>query len=121
MKTDVLLANLMLVSYMCQETPDIIKPIFEANYILYNGNRIEQGETLEAQIYLSLRKSEPIEMIRVNGDTLQIDENGMAFYEKKADKLGTFPVKASITTKTGTGQNKTITGEIRYAVKKACR
>ena len=35
--------------------------------------------------------------------------------------LGTFPVKASITTKTGTGQNKTITGEIRYAVKKACR
>jgi hypothetical protein len=89
--------------------------------VILSAKRIEQGENLEAKVYLAASSAQGKPKISVNGKSLELDENGMAFYEEKADKIGTFPVKASITTRLGTGQNKTIIGEIKYKVKKACR
>ena len=124
LKADVSLANLKTISFLYENRA---KPIeldysnFEAAVILNNSKRIEQGETLEAKIYLANFTKNANFPIVVNGDTLQIDENGMAFYEKKADKIGVFPVKASLARITSQGQPKVISNELTYKVKKACR
>ena len=123
MKANIGLTKLKTLSFLYEnrDKPINIYTSFEPAVILSNGKRIEQGETLEAKIYLANFAKNASFPIVVNGDTLQINENGMAFYEKKADKIGTFPVKASIEPTKGSPWRRTITGEMEYKVKKACR
>ncbi|MGB1206161.1 MAG: hypothetical protein ACPG5B_10975 [Chitinophagales bacterium] len=121
LKTDALLANFNVVFYLYKN----LKKMTESTYngfepaVVLSKKRIEQGETLEAKIYLTAFSAKARPKISVNGKSLELNEKGMAFYEQKADKIGTFPVKAAITTTTG--QQKTIIGEVRYEVKKTCR
>ncbi|MGB1204121.1 MAG: gliding motility protein GldM [Chitinophagales bacterium] len=84
--------------------------------LIPSATTLIQGEDFEAKVYLAASSSMAKPRISVNGKSLSLDKNGIATYKAKASSTGEFPVKATITTKTGTGDNKTIKGEIKYKV-----
>ncbi len=84
--------------------------------LIPSATTLIQGEEFEAKVYLAASSSMAKPSISVNGRSLALDGDGMATYKTKASSTGEFPVKASITTKDGTGRSKTITGETKYKV-----
>lgn len=84
--------------------------------IIPNATTLIQGEKFEAKVYLAASSSMSKSTIKVNGQTLKLDGSGMGTYTASASSTGEFPVNASITTKTGAGDTKTIKGDMKYKV-----
>jgi len=84
--------------------------------IIPSATTLIQGEKFEAKVYLAASSSQAKPSISVNGKRLSLDASGIATYTANASSTGEFPVNASITTKDGAGNSKTIKGDLKYKV-----
>ena len=122
LQADVATASFMCVHYLdksVQEKSQFLLDKFEAAVIL-DKKRVQQGEDLNAAIYLAASSSMAEYTVSVNDKQLPLDKNGMATYREKATKTGTFEVEASITRTNPSGIKSTITGMQKYEVVEAC-
>ena len=122
LQVDVATASFMCVHYLdksVQEKSQFLLDKFEAAVIL-DKKRVQQGEDLNAAIYLAASSSMAEYTVSVNDKQLPLDKNGMATYREKATKTGTFEVEASITRTNPSGIKSTITGMQKYEVVEAC-
>ncbi|MGB1206297.1 MAG: hypothetical protein ACPG5B_11655 [Chitinophagales bacterium] len=122
LQADIATTGFMCVHYLNENVPEKFQYLFDKfdAAVVLNKNQVQQGEDLNAAIYLAASSSMAKYTVWVKGKELPLDKNGMATYKEKATKIGTFDVEASITRTNPVGQKSTITGEINYEVVEAC-
>ncbi|MCB0516044.1 MAG: gliding motility protein GldM [Chitinophagales bacterium] len=84
--------------------------------IVPNSRNLIQGETFEADVFLTASSSQSKPSISINGRGYPANAGGRAKYTAAANSLGKQSVNVTIGYTDGFGQKKTSTGKMEYSV-----
>ncbi len=104
---------------------DILKSKVSEEEILYDafdvaivpsGRKLIQGDTFEAEVFLTASSSASKPSVSINGKGYPTDASGRANYKVQASSLGKKTIKANLSYKDGFGKSKTVSKSFEYEV-----
>lgn len=88
--------------------------------VIPSATYVQQGEKFEAQIYLAATSSMSKPIVKIDGKTIEVGQDGIATYQTTPKRTGKHQLMGSLTFKDGYGQDKTLPFSYEYTVDAPC-